>query len=369
MINLLMGPPGGGKSYEAVVYHILVALNRGRKVITNLPLNLDEIELACPGARELIDTRKAERFDGVLVRPFAHVNHYGDDWRHPETGSGALYVIDECHKAIPLRGTPIDIEEWYAEHRHELCDVLLITQSYGKINKAIRDSVQVVYRCRKATALGSNTRYIRKVQDGLRGEVTNESIRAYEPKYFRFYSSHTKSGAGQELAASDIRPIWSHWSFRGAAICALLVVGLSIYNTTKPKKTAPPPKVETVSVQSDPVVTSEPVQIDAKPRGPEQKLHPYQGSTLHLQALVKGKRFREGVEQDYLNGYVVVAQNGQPITRVSLDDLRETGYQIAYQSSSVISLTYQGFDIGYVIADIPQVSMAPKAAKDTVAAK
>ncbi|MBI5918423.1 MAG: hypothetical protein HY849_03485 [Nitrosomonadales bacterium] len=45
MINLLLGPPGGGKSYEATVYHVLPALAKGRKIITNLPLDLDRIEL------------------------------------------------------------------------------------------------------------------------------------------------------------------------------------------------------------------------------------------------------------------------------------------------------------------------------------
>ncbi|EPW3551744.1 zonular occludens toxin domain-containing protein, partial [Pseudomonas aeruginosa] len=38
MINLILGQPGGGKSHEAVVYHVVPALNQGRKVITNLAL-------------------------------------------------------------------------------------------------------------------------------------------------------------------------------------------------------------------------------------------------------------------------------------------------------------------------------------------
>ncbi|WP_431978288.1 zonular occludens toxin domain-containing protein [Pseudomonas aeruginosa] len=100
-------------------------------------------------------------------------------------------MIDECHLSIPLRGTPVPVEEWYSLHRHELADVLLITQSYGKINRAIRDLVQVVYRCKKATAFGTNDRYIRKVQDGLRGEVVNTSIREYQKQFYGFWKSHT----------------------------------------------------------------------------------------------------------------------------------------------------------------------------------
>ncbi|WP_157738145.1 zonular occludens toxin domain-containing protein [Pseudomonas aeruginosa] len=85
-----------------------------------------------------------------VVRPFSRVDHYADPWRHPDEGFGPLYVIDECHLSIPLRGTPVPVEEWYSLHRHELADVLLITQSYGKINRAIRDLVQVVYRCKES---------------------------------------------------------------------------------------------------------------------------------------------------------------------------------------------------------------------------
>ncbi|MBO8364140.1 hypothetical protein ID035_05855 [Pseudomonas aeruginosa] len=44
MINLILGQPGGGKSHEAVVYHVVPALNQGRKVITNLALDMDKFK-------------------------------------------------------------------------------------------------------------------------------------------------------------------------------------------------------------------------------------------------------------------------------------------------------------------------------------
>ncbi|POB76042.1 zonular occludens toxin domain-containing protein, partial [Vibrio vulnificus] len=36
--------PGSGKSYESVVYHVIPALKDGRKVVTNLPLNLEHFK-------------------------------------------------------------------------------------------------------------------------------------------------------------------------------------------------------------------------------------------------------------------------------------------------------------------------------------
>ncbi|WP_250637538.1 zonular occludens toxin domain-containing protein [Pseudomonas sp. TCU-HL1] len=287
------------------------------------------------------------------------------------TGVGPLYVVDECHLAIPLRGPDpkeqVRVEEWFSLHRHELADVLLITQSYGKINKAIRDLVQVVYRCKKATAFGFSNRYIRKVQDGLRGDVVNTTDRKYEKKYFALYKSHTRSSAAaQELDANDIIPIWKRWPFKGAALCFLFFFCFVIYQATKDdeKKVPPAPKAKPVQVEHQeptPVVAPSPVPGEvAQPRGPEQKLHPYQGLSMHLQALLKGKRFRNGVEEEFLGGYVTIAQNGQPIRRVSFDDLRTAGYEVAYESDTVVSLTYKGFDVGFVVADLPTTGLASK---------
>jgi zona occludens toxin len=369
MINLILGQPGGGKSYEAVAFHVIPALVDGRRVITNLPLQVDVIEAYFPGASRLIQLRHPQLEDGVLVRPFSRVEHYGDAWRHPESGVGPLYVIDECHLAMPR--TVVDrsqvaaqrlVEEWYSMHRHELADVLLITQSYGKVNKAVIDLVQVVYRCKKATAFGSSKRYIRKVQDGVRGEVVNTAIREYESKFFKFYRSHTKSSAAaEELTAGDIVPLWKRWPFKGAAICAVIVAGLVSYQLTRDKPAVhSAPKAVSPSVSAAPARSApDAVPADvAVPRGPAQQLHPYQGYDLFLSALMHGQR--SGVP--YLNGYITVTQNGQPIRQVSFRELTDAGYQISYQSETVIALRYKDLDLGFVVSALPTVSLASKAA-------
>lgn len=340
MINLILGAPGGGKSYEAVVFHVLPALEKGRKVITNLPLDLDrfadidsrfpaqielrKITLAKPAADDSVQTFfKRIRVEPRAFKtyPFSHLADYGDTWRHPD-GFGPLYVIDEAHIALPRLGVPIEVEEWYSLHRHESADVLLITQSYGKLNQAVRDLVQVVYRVRKNVAFGSSASYTRKVQDGLRGDVVNTSIRRYEKKYFNLYKSHTRGGA-TELGAVDIVPFWRRWPVVGFVLCAVVSVVLGSMGYLNPFRTAsakkPAPDVSHVQHPTLPISSSA-----DKPTSPHadnaDSIHPLSGLTLHMSGYVR--------TADRVLSQFIVSQNGQAVFEARSSDLEKMGYAV-----------------------------------------
>ncbi|MFZ5454878.1 MAG: zonular occludens toxin domain-containing protein [Pseudomonadota bacterium] len=353
MINLLLGAPGGGKSYEAVVFHILPALEKGRKVITNLPLNVERIAAIDPAYSDLIEKRDETRAvrpasaEAWTAYPFSHVEDYGDPWRHPESGAGPLYVIDECHIALPKIGTPRDVEHWYSLHRHESADVLLITQSYGKINQSIRDLVQLVYRVRKNIAFGSPTSYTRKVQDGLRGEVVNTTIRKYKRQFFDLYKSHTRGG-GAELQAQDVRPIWKHWTFIGAGVMAVLFVAiLSSSDKLNPMdvELKTPQQSHVVKVAHAPP-SSRSVQpvTDAPQKG--QKPEPYKANGLHIiGSLHMGSRSLYTF---------TVSQNGQPVATVTSVELVKLGYTWEPGTECAGWLTWDG-SIRSVTCDFPKV--------------
>lgn len=359
MINLLIGVSGSGKTYEAVVYHILPALASGRKVITNLPVVAEKIAEIEPGYAQLLH----------LVRPkkpgdrvFSTIEYYGDEWRHPDTGAGPLYVIDECHKALPRGATVREVEEWYAEHRHEAADVLLITQSYGKISKAICDNVQLVYRVRKNIALGSDKSYTRKVQDGIRGEVMNTSIRTYKPRYFPLYISHTRGG-GAETMASDVRPIWKHWSFIGVGFCALVLVllvatkGVSIFNPFHHEPTVA--KVEELDYKprqykagqlvaevAESATVAEPAPTEEEPKAKRKAAlgGPYEALGVHVAG-----RVQSATRDAYL---FAISQNGQRVFYASTEEVQAAGYRIEPMGDCAARLIY-GDDSRYVVCDAP----------------
>lgn len=390
MINILLGPMGAGKSFEAVVFHVLPALRKGRKVITNLPLNLEELAKLSKNYLPLISLRHNnhevveekstwnmfhKQFDKFTIktsyRPFASMADYGDEWRHPVNGCGPLYVIDECHKAIPAKGTPLDVQEWFAEHRHEFADVLLITQTIGKCCKAIYEPCQVVYRCRKAVAFGLNTAYTRNVQDGLKGEVVNTSLRKYKPEFFKFYKSHTRTeGGGTELEAVDLVPFWKRWPVVGAGICftgvlALLLTGHSI-NPMKsafatPAKNSkdvvipiysiaplPASAVIAVSPSSAPLV----VGIQSAPVSSGKKMkqeHPFDGLTFHIVSFIESAtKWRYSFSLD---------QNGQPTTILNQTDLEKSGYTVDKLSDCSAKIHYGEISF-FVVCDTQSVALA-----------
>ena len=385
MINLLLGAPGGGKSYEACVFHILPALQKGRKVVTNLPVDLDMFAAIDPGFRDLIEVRsntsRGMRDDGQPARMFAHVDDYADDWRHPEKKFGPLFVIDECHFAIPKGKTSTAVEEWYSMHRHFNVDVLLISQSHGKLSEAIRDLLQMVYRVRKNIALGAPSSYTRKVQDGVRGEVVNTGIRRYEKKYFPLYRSHTQGEAVDEFNASDVRPLWKHWTFMGAAGCAaifltMLFTGnvhapwdtqLSPVAKAAPAKSAPvvKPAVTDGIVAAAPRPGASSVVVPVAPAAPpppvqQTVVDPLETKGIHLLGVMQ-----MGAKVQYL---FALSQNGQVVSNMTDKELTATGYKFTPTGhcSGIVEFNNK---VRPVMCDNPQIQMVGNASSNSVAVK
>lgn len=229
-VLLMLGTPGSGKSYEATSHHVLEALKAGRKVRTNLPLNIEAFRELDPSYPALI-----EKLEPTAEKPirFRDLEDWTDDWRDPVTQYGPLYVVDECQQCLPRRGTNEDVQNWFALHRHYGADVLLMTQSHGKVCKNVVDLVQTCYRLRKAVALGAPKTYVKVVLDGVGGSEISRSIRTYRKQFFRLYQSHTKSAAAvQEADVTKAGKWWMKWPFV-LAMLAAPIGAYSIWDTVK----------------------------------------------------------------------------------------------------------------------------------------
>lgn len=290
MINGLEGIPGSGKSYEACVYHVLVALQAGRMVITNLPLNLESFAAIDGQFIPLLEVRRiaspirgtwnvkregnAFQITGEPVDPadsvpvFGHVWDYYSEWKHPVTGQGPLFVVDECHVAMPKGGTDREVVQFYKLHRHFNVDVLLMTQMFRDMDLSIAGLLHMMVRVRKADIIGKPKSYIRKVHGGFRGALISKEIRDYKPQYFPLYKSHTQGNSVSEGLASDVVPLSVRfkrvqWIFFALAIP---LVAWMWWPKSKPEK----PPVSLVSVAP----LSPPVRSASAPAAPNRPLVP-----------------------------------------------------------------------------------------------
>jgi zona occludens toxin len=261
MINGLEGIPGSGKSYEAVVFHVLAALISGRRVVTNLPLLVEAFAgmdpaysaLLCIRMRPVpvLGTWDATRIDdkgngaAFLLFPagtpslaapsdahvFGGVWDFYDTWRHAD-GRGPLFVIDECHNPFPKIGTHEHVVQYFKLHRHFNVDILFMTQNFREMNQALAGLIGMLIKVRKADILGRAGSYIRKVHAGYRGAVISTEERKYLPQYFPLYKSHTQGNSVAESAAGDVSPfiVKLRRFSRGFYLFTALFVGYAIWN-------------------------------------------------------------------------------------------------------------------------------------------
>ncbi|MBI2724747.1 MAG: zonular occludens toxin [Polaromonas sp.] len=371
MINGLEGIPGSGKSYEAVVYHVLPMLQQGRKVITNLPLIVEMFAAIDPGYTHLIELRRrpkpvmgkwdADAMDDdgngnafmlfedpsthhkptESVSVFGHVWDYYSTWKHPETGQGPVFIIDECHLALPTVGTSKEVVEFFKLHRHFNCDILLMTQSFRDINQPIARLMAMLVRCRKADILGKKDCYIRKVHAGYRGAVISVEERPYKKQYFPLYKSHTQGNSVAESGAQDVAPLsvklrrftWGFWIFTAIVIAWMFwpksdpkskVQKTSDMQWTKDLKAVPPGGTLRSPDQPAQVIKTateaqapSPAQA-ASSADPDATPEPYASKGIHLTG-----RITMGSQTVYT---FAVSNSGQRISTIDSRDLKAMGY-------------------------------------------
>lgn len=379
------GIPGSGKSYEAVAFHIFPALKAGRKVITNLPLQIEQIRAINPDYPSLIEIRKlpapvrgtwdadaasrgemAYRLfeDGRTENPpdvpvFGHVWDFYDEWRG-EGGIGPLYVVDECHNAWP-KGllAPKELKEviqWAKLSRHFGADVVGITQSWRDVHGSLSILLANLVKLRKADILGKKSEYIRRVHGGYRGAELSRETRKYDPSIFPFYKSHTQGQVVQEAGLSDVSPKivkikWAAYAFVGLGIAACVwafwpkkgytVLGVKVEERLVEEQKQEPDLVPVALPGEAPL----PMTPASAPEEKKEPVHPLSGKQLHLTGYMQmGKKT--------LTTFAVSA-DGRTIFEMTGKDLEDAGYAWTMLADCLGYLEYPGIEAKPVTCDAP----------------
>jgi len=192
-----VGRPGSGKSYAVVENQIMPALKAGIKVVTNIPMIMDEVRKVVPGADVVefpIDTVAAEPH-----KIYDYVTH------------GCLFVIDEVWKIWPSGQKVNDVPEPYKrllkEHRHMVdvfgraINIVLVTQDLGDIGAFAVRMIDETFVHTKMSTLGASGSFRVDIYEGpVKGPQypVNSRVRfigplQYKADVYKFYKSHTMS--------------------------------------------------------------------------------------------------------------------------------------------------------------------------------
>lgn len=378
-INGISGRPGSGKSYEAVIRHILPALKDGRMVVTNIPLNVDWFcQFVGEHCRDLIVQIDGGFHNYGGKRYFSDAEHFlrYQEWRN-EKNQGVYFIVDECHLPMPRTAgagddrvtTQKELKEYLSMHRHYGHDILLLTQNFRKVDRDVVDMVQTCYFTTKLSFLGKDDEYVCKVADGVSRNIVTTHHREYEQKYFGAYQSHTKSeGSVQEAGTVDIPAWYQRWYNIGAIIMAVLFVGLMIkgFSGDDPK---PAPKKQQeasqtalaknstsiVTGQQNPTQQASAAKSDEKQPPPESdtKKHPYNGLQMHIVG-----NYSDMNQYGKLTKiiWISLSRNGQVLTEITHADLALAGYQFSVLNDCLIDLKFEDYQT-YVFCDSPTQSV------------
>lgn len=377
MIHGISGKPGGGKSYEAVVSHIIPIVTKDkRKVVTNLPLNVDRFcSVYGEYCRELIEVVDGQFHNYGGERPFSKKDHYlqYENWVN-EKGQKVYFFIDECHLAMPTGGTEKELCEFFSMHRHYGFDIMLITQNFRKVNRDIKDMVVNHYRAIKKSMMGQDNKYILKVHDGATS--TNSSVvatheRVYEKKFFSFYQSHTKSESSvDEATSNDIEKWYKHWTIKasiGVFILAFFVLSGQLSKDKQPTSTDSEQVVDTaVNAAASPLGSqqqSRPQNHVPVPEVPKtlrdieyekmiarsKSFHPFYKVNLSISG---NAEYNDSGRRANIH-YFSASQNGQHVFTLKTSDLMRAGYDVRVLTECAVRIRYYDYE-DFITCDAPR---------------
>jgi len=376
MINGLSGRPGAGKTYESVVSHILPALKQGRKIVTNIPINVDWFaNVLGEQVRELIVLVDGGFHAYGQQRYFSKAEDFliYDTWRN-DSGQGVYFIVDEAHLSMPQGSTNKELKEYLSMHRHYGHDIMLLTQNFRKVDRDVKDMVQNCYYCTKLSFLGRDEKYIVKVADGVSRNIITTHEREYDSKYFPAYQSHTKAEGGvQEATTADVEKWYQRWTTKGALSCVVIAILMLIANLSRDKPdhaAAAQQKLDNLRAETQPTqqqaAVTAPVQqaATAPPVPPADKSkgnHPFSGIDLHIAGFYQDYD-RRGNFKKIL--WFTVSRNGQVLSELTNADLALAGYAVEVMADCIARISYGDAFQRFVLCDSPTIGVETALAGD-----
>jgi zona occludens toxin len=201
MIIFHEGLPRSGKSYEAVVKHILPAINSGRHVYSN-------INGLYEGAEKIAALINSQvEYVQSLIHTLTEEEVYKLQDVVPKD---AMICLDEIQNYYPSgrQTLPKETIKYVAEHGHHGHDIILMGQSFADVAPLWRRRTQRKVMFMKKTAIGKPDEYKWTAYEAQAPEVFQKISSGggkYDSKYFGTYKSHQDGTKNTTFAYEDDR--------------------------------------------------------------------------------------------------------------------------------------------------------------------
>ncbi len=224
MIIFHEGLPRSGKSYEAVVKHVLPALDSGRHVYARMdgfddPLCIAKIAHLLKKPYEQIDSLLHHLNDEQVMHVYDCVQ------------DNSLVLIDELQNFWPVGKGALQgpLSKFVTEHGHRGIDILAMGQDLRDCHSLWKRRVDRKVVFMKLDVLGADTKYkwvMFKAKSGEKFEQVATGVQSYDPKYFGTYKSHVAEDINKENYKDSRAVIWNSSAFRMGVLFILLAVSV-----------------------------------------------------------------------------------------------------------------------------------------------
>ena len=193
MIETYYGKIGDGKTYHVMLRSILPALRAGRRLYTNvdglqLDLIADHIGVE-RGSLMVSQWRTAKEIREAMTLDVDDV-----DGRSLKIDRKSLCVIDEAQlvwDAREFKKTGKDSNTFFEMHRHFGLDIVLVTQSPARMDKAIRELSGMFYQVKNMGFLSKflGGQYMVNARQKINDPIVYSDRGSFKPDVFRLYRS------------------------------------------------------------------------------------------------------------------------------------------------------------------------------------
>ena len=231
MIIFHEGLPGSGKSYEALVKHIIPSLKKGRKVFARLNgFNHEKVsELTGKTVEEL-----KELYTEVTEEQVHTV--------HEIVENDCLLVLDELQNFFPSGRQKLtdEMTQFIAEHRHRGMDIVCMGQALADCHTTWKRRIERKISFLKLSMVGMDNKYKWEMYqgaiNGVKGDVVFKKIKSgtekYDSKYFGSYLSHQQTTGNTDVYSDDRVNIFKSKQFIVYLPIFFCVIAFAIYFLT-----------------------------------------------------------------------------------------------------------------------------------------